>query len=262
MAEDALLTAPLRIGALDARFFALLAAIDATGSISRAARTVGLSYKGAWLLLDQAANFSHKPLLVTAAGGARGGGTRLTPTANELLAAWSRLSARHRGFLAREEQTLRNQHGLAALVGSMRMKTTARNQFPGTIRSVELGPVGAQVTIELKGGQEITAALTSAAARQLKLKKGLAAIALVKASSIVLMSDMGGYRLSARNQLEGTVSRVDKGAVSSLVVLTLPGGTKISATVTNEAVEALALKVGQAATAVFKAYSVIVAIKA
>ena len=47
--------------------------------------------------------------------------------------------------------------------------------------------------------------------------------------------------------------------MSSLVVLTLPGGAALSATVTNEGLEALGLKVGAPATAVFKAYSVMVA---
>lgn len=141
------------------------------------------------------------------------------------------------------------------------MKTSARNQFAGVVKTVEAGPVSTQLTIALKGGQEIVAALTTASAKRLKLKKGLEAIALVKASSVLLTTDLGGYRLSARNQLAGTVSRIDKGAVSTLVVLTLPGGSAISATVTNDAVEALSLKVGQAATAVFKAYAVIVAVR-
>jgi molybdate transport system regulatory protein len=56
------------------------------------------------------------------------------------------------------------------------------------------------------------------------------------------------------------VSRVDRGAVSSLIGLTLPGGQVITASVTNDAVEALDLAVGQAATAVFKAYSVLLAV--
>ena len=72
-------------------------------------------------------------------------------------------------------------------------------------------------------------------------------------------TDFAGWQLSARNQLAGTVSRIEHGAVSSLVVLTLPGGAAITASVTNEGVEALGLKVGSAATAVFKAYSVMVA---
>ena len=49
------------------------------------------------------------------------------------------------------------------------------------------------------------------------------------------------------------MSRIERGAVSSLVVLTLPGGATLSASVTNEGVEALDLKVGTPATAVFKA---------
>ena len=82
---------------------------------------------------------------------------------------------------------------------------------------------------------------------------------LIKASAVVLVTDVAGWPLSARNQLAGTVSRIETGAVSSLVVLTLPGGATLSASVTNEGVEALGLRVGSAATAVFKAYSVMVA---
>lgn len=262
MAEDALLTGALRIGGLDERFFALLAAVEATGSISRAARAAGLSYKGAWLLLDRAANLAQEPLLATSTGGARGGGTALTPTGEELLRLWQRLTAEHRRFLAEHEARLQAHPLLGTFLRRMRMKSTARNQFAGTVTAVQAGPVSTEVAIGLKGGLQIVAAMTAAAAKRLKLKKGVEAVALVKASSIVLMTDLGGYRLSARNQLEGTVSRIDRGAVSSLVVVTLPGGTAVSATITNDALEALALKVGQPATAVFKAYSVIVAVKA
>ena len=140
------------------------------------------------------------------------------------------------------------------------MKTTARNQFAGTITALALGPVSAEVTITLRGGQAITATLTAAAAKKLKLKKGQEAIALIKSSAVVLVTDFAGWQLSARNQLAGTLSRIDKGAVSSLVGLTLPGGAVVTASVTNDAVSALALTVGQAATAVFKAYAVIVAV--
>ena len=142
------------------------------------------------------------------------------------------------------------------------MKTSARNQFAGTVKALEVGPVSAEVTIALKSGDEITATLTSAAARRLKLKRGVEALALVKASAIVLVSDFAGWQLSARNQLAGTVSRIERGAVSSLVVLTLPGGARITASVTNEGVEALGLKAGVPATAVFKAYSVMLAAQA
>jgi len=141
------------------------------------------------------------------------------------------------------------------------MKSTARNQFPGTIGAIESGPVTTQASVTLAGGQEITATMTSNAAQRLKLASGQAALVLIKSSAIVLVTDFAGYTLSARNQLAGTVTRVEKGAVSSLIGLTLPGGAVVTASVTNDAVDALGLKPGLAATAVFKAYSVMVAVK-
>lgn len=255
-----LLSADLKLaGRLDARFFALLEALDATGSISKAARTAGLSYKGAWLLLETACNLANEPLLETAAGGAGGGGTQLTVAARGLLGAWRTLQDDHREFLRAQEARLAQLPALSGLLRRMAMKTTARNQFAGIVASVEAGPVSASVTITLKSGDQITATMTSAAAQRLKLKKGKEALALVKASAVVLVTDFAGWQLSARNQLAGTVSRIERGAVSSLVVLTLPGGATMTASVTNEGVEALDLKVGVAATAVFKAYSVMVA---
>jgi molybdate transport system regulatory protein len=76
------------------------------------------------------------------------------------------------------------------------------------------------------------------------------------------MTDAGDVRLSARNQLAGTVSRVLPGAVNTEVVLTLPGGGSVAAVVTNASAQAMKLKVGAAATAVFKASSVILGVTA
>lgn len=258
--DGALLSAELKIaGRLDARFFSLLQALQDTGSINRAARTVGLSYKGAWLLLEQACNLANAPLLHTATGGAGGGGTRLTEAAQALLAAWQDLQAQHREFIRAQETRLAQLPALHGLIRRMSMKTTARNQFAGTVSAVEVGTVSAQVAITLASGAEITATMTSTAAQRLKLAPGQEALALIKASAVVLVTDFAGWQLSARNQLPGTVSRIERGAVSSLVVLTLPGGAAITASVTNEGVESLGIKVGTAATAVFKASAVMVA---
>ena len=76
------------------------------------------------------------------------------------------------------------------------------------------------------------------------------------------MTDAQGVRLSARNQLTGTVKRVVPGAVNTEVVLELPGGGSVAAIITNRSVKALRLGVGSAATAVFKASSVIVGVAA
>ncbi|MBL8305180.1 MAG: TOBE domain-containing protein [Rubrivivax sp.] len=255
MNDGSLLSGELRIaGRLDARFFALLKALRDTGSINRAARTAGLSYKGAWLLLESACNLAHAPLMATTPGG-----TRLTDAALGLLQAWESLEAEHREFVRAQEARLAQLPTLHGLLRRMSMKTTARNQFAGHVIALDLGPVSASVTLALRFGGEITATMTTAAAKQLKLKRGKEAIALVKASGVVLVTDFAGWALSARNQMAGTVSRVERGAVSSLVVVTLPGGSAITASVTNEGVEALGLAIGTPATAVFKASAVMVA---
>ena len=259
--ETSLVRGDLRLaGRLDSRFFDLLRALESTGSLHKAARAAGYSYKGAWLLLETAANLARAPLVEGVTGGRGGGGSRLTLAAHVLLAAWQQLHLRHAAFLQEQERWLLDQPQLAPLLRRMSMKTTARNQFAGTISAVNAGPATAQVTLAVGSGQEITASMTRAAHDRLKCRKGQEAIALVKASEVVLVTDFAGYQLSARNQLAGTIARVQKGAVSSLIGLTLPGGMTITATVTNDAVDALGLAVGQAATATFKAYAVMVAV--
>jgi molybdate transport system regulatory protein len=260
-ADTTLLHGELRLaGRLDARFFALLQAVHDSGSIQRAARAAGYSYRGAWLVLEAASNLAQTPLLHTQTGGARGGGTRLTAEATGLLAVWARLAAEHGRFLQQQDRWLAAEPALATLLKRMSMKTTARNQFAGTVKAVVAGPVTSQVHLALPGGEELVATLTTTAAKRMKLKKGAEAIALVKASSVVLVSDFAGWQVSAQNQFAGTVSRIEKGAVSSCVVLALPGGALLTATVTQDAVVALGLKAGQAATAVFKASAVMLAV--
>ena len=205
-------------------------------------------------MLDAAGNLAHEPLLHTSSAG-----TELTDAARTLLAAWHTLQHDHREFLRAQEARLAQLPALQGLLRRMSMRTTARNQFAGTVSAIELGPVSAQLTIALSGGGELTAAMTSASAQRLKLNEGKEVLALIKASAVVLVADFAGWQLSARNQLAGTVSRIERGAVSSMVVLTLPGGAAITASVTNEGVDALDLQVGAPATAVFKAYAVMVA---
>ena len=66
-------------------------------------------------------------------------------------------------------------------------------------------------------------------------------------------------KLSARNQFSGTVTKVAEGAVNGIVTLDV-NGTSVSATISNNAVEELGLKVGEAALAVIKATSVMIGI--
>lgn len=68
-------------------------------------------------------------------------------------------------------------------------------------------------------------------------------------------------RLSARNQLKGTIVEVNKGQTTAHVRIDIGGGVVVTASVTNEAVDELGLKVGQTAHAVIKASDVMVGVE-
>ncbi|MFO8154945.1 MAG: winged helix-turn-helix domain-containing protein [Pseudomonadota bacterium] len=72
----------------------LLERIEATGSISAAARTMGMSYRRAWLLVDTMNQCFHEPLVETAAGGKGGGGARVSPLGHEVLARYRAMERR------------------------------------------------------------------------------------------------------------------------------------------------------------------------
>jgi len=66
----------------------LLECIAETGSISAGARAMGMSYKRAWDLVEETARIAGEPVVETRAGGAQGGGARLTPAGERLLATF------------------------------------------------------------------------------------------------------------------------------------------------------------------------------
>ncbi|AOJ28047.1 TOBE domain-containing protein [Burkholderia seminalis] len=241
---------------------ALLAAIGDTGSITRAAKAVGLSYKAAWDAVDTMNNLAGEPLVARSTGGKGGGGTTLTPRATSLIAAFRTIEREHRRFIEAASAAVAGFDVDWALIGRIGMKTSARNQLFGKVASIVRGTVNDEVTLTLPGGQSVVAVLTHESAEALGLREGAEACALVKASWVVLAVDDGGpdLKVSARNQLRGRVEAVVAGAVNSEVTLALDGGGTLTAVVTHDSVAALQLDVGRPAIALFKASSVILAV--
>lgn len=249
---------------------ALLAAIRDTGSITSAAKAVGISYKSAWDAVDAMNNLAGEPLVTRAVGGKGGGGTTLTPRAHRLIETFHAVEREHRKFIERASAAIEHFAGDWALIGRIGMKTSARNQLYGTVSTVTRGSVNDEIALALPGGQTIVAVVTHESTQTLGLVAGAPAFALVKASWVMLMTDDADagqpLRLSARNQLGGLITRVTRGAVNTEVSLALDGptglppdanSTVLAAIVTNESADALGLVEGKRATAVFKASSVI-----
>ena len=241
---------------------ALLAEIARAGSITQAAKAVGLSYKGAWNAIEDMSNLAGEPLLERSVGGKGGGATRLTPRGAQLVRNFELIEREHARFVDRLNVQARGLTDDYALMEGVAMKTSARNQFAGTVHAVRAGAVNDEIELAVIGGQRIVATVTRASRKALGLEVGAKAFALVKASSILLMTGAGKARLSARNQLDGTVTRVVAGAINAEVVLALPGGGTVAAVITNASVKTLRLAKGSAVTALFKASSVILGVAA
>lgn len=69
------------------------------------------------------------------------------------------------------------------------MALSARNQFPGVVRSVRLGAVMAEVVIDIGGGIQIVALISTSSAKRLRLKKGARAVAVIKATEVIVSTD-------------------------------------------------------------------------
>lgn len=141
------------------------------------------------------------------------------------------------------------------------MKTSARNQFLGHVTAVKNGPINAEITLDIGGGDVLAAVITNDSAKHLALEPGAEAYALIKAPWVIVATDEG-LKTSARNNLRGTVVRCQEGAINAEVVIELPGGKMVVATVTNESVHELGLAEGKRACALIKASHIILAVPA
>jgi molybdate transport system regulatory protein len=245
------------IGALDSRMIGLLRAIDQSGSINQAAKQVGLSYKGAWQMIERANNLAPKVLITTSTGGSKGGGTCLTHAGQSLLQLFTRLEQQHQHFLQQLNQDLANDPDMQMLLKRQVIKTTATNQLFGTISAIQTGAVNAEALVKLKGGEQIAASLTLTGFKQLELSIGSDVLLLINDPEIIVVTDLGNYPLTARNCLLGTVIRVQYDGVDSEIVINLPSGDSLVATISQVSALALGLNPGILAYAVFKSNAVI-----
>ncbi len=245
-------------GALDSRMITLLRAIDQSGSINQAAKQVGLSYKGAWQMIERANNFSPKVLISTATGGSKGGGTNLTTAGLSLLKLFTDLEQQHSEFLLQLNRSLSENPDMQLLLKRLVIKTSATNQLFGKITAIETSNTSAEVCVELKGGEKIIVSLALSELSQLGLSVGNDVLLLINAGEIIVVTEPDNHSLSARNCLNGNVIRIQYGDVDSEVVIQLAGGESLTSTITQVSAKSLGLKLGKPVYAAFKSNAVII----
>jgi molybdate transport system regulatory protein len=246
-----------RIGAERIR---LLEVIGERGSISAAAKILDLSYKGAWDAVQALNNLFERPLVTARPGGRSGGAARLTPVGQAVILAFRRVEGELSHIIEQLEQNLAENVPLEQFIGSLSMRTSARNALRGVVSAITEGQVNAEVSLKVSEDVEIVAIITNDSVRTLELKVGGPAMALIKSSFVIIAPGEVALRTSARNQLPGVITRIEVGAVNDEVTLDVGQGKTVTATITRGSGESLGLKVGDRAQALIKASHVILAV--
>jgi molybdate transport system regulatory protein len=249
---------------------ALLEQIHATGSISAAARAMGMSYKAAWDAVDAMNTLADQPLLIRRAGGRRGGGSQLTGYAQRVVRQYQAAASEHQRFMLRMGERLQQvcdaelptdtAYDLPHRRGAT-MRTSVRNQLPGTVVCFSAGAVNDVVMVDIGDGGVLSALITHEAAQSLELlRKGRVVQVLIAPSSVIVCEHASSLRLSVRNRLCGTVSRIRPGAVSAEVGLDLGSGRALTAMVGVDALHEGWLRTGAEACALIDAAHVMLAV--
>ena len=239
----------------------LLEKIDIHGSLSTAAKAAGMSYKTAWDALNVMNNLAEKPLTTAVTGGAGGGGTQLTEEGKKVIHLFRTIEQEHLNTLERLEKTLGNLETYLPLLQRISMRISAKNVFSGIVCEINKEASVAQVVLQLKSGNHITAVVGNDSVDALALEVGVPAYALVKASSVMIANEPGLLSISAKNLIRGSIIGITESAVLGEVLLDIGEGETITATITESSVRNLGLKQGDDVWAVIKATSVIVGVE-
>lgn len=241
----------------------LLEAVGALGSITRAAKAVPLSYKAAWDAIDDMNNLAPRPLVLRTVGGRHGGGAALTPFGVKMIALYRIALREHAAGVAQLEAALQRMPDadvgeLGNLLARLSVRTSARNQFVGTVEVVQRSDADVDVALRIRVDEafRLTAVTTTETIERLELAGGATVVALVPATA-VFVSTEPGLRPSTRNAFEGCIVEVHRGTVNADVTVELPGERTLTATVTRNAADALDLQPGAMATMLFKASSLL-----
>ena len=175
----------------------LLAAVAATGTITAAARQLGISYMHAWSLIQTMNRCFRTPLVRSSRGGQKGGGAGLTEAGREVLAIYRTMAAEAlRAAQANWERLAPALHGASLDGGQMLlasstteeddgelMEQSIRNELPGTVKEIISDQVLSEVLVETAIG-EMAAVITTRSVQEMGLKVGDHVAALVKATNV------------------------------------------------------------------------------
>lgn len=209
----------------------LLEAIEAHGSLNRAAAALPMSYKSAWDALDALNRMADAPLVVRRTGGAAGGGTRLTDEGRRIVALFRALEHTQQSVLDRlpqSEEATSDPGDLRGWVRRLAVRSSARNQFEAEVLALRDMGGSIDVRLTLVGGETIVISVTPESASRMALSPGVRVHALIKAPWVGMALRRPRERPD-ENLLAGVVQSVQPGRTRTQVRLKTDRGLDVVA---------------------------------
>jgi len=219
--------------------------IQDCGSISEAARRVGISYKAAWQALDTLSNLAGVELVLRSVGGKGGGGAQLTADALLLLEAADAMGhareqlhvqlehARQLPTAADPQARNAGQAGIsvATTLARLQVMTSMRNQWPCVV--AQLSRSGPLVQVQLQGADAgaqfvLHSHITDESAQLLGLRQGLPVLAMCKATAVTVQAASAAAALApGGNVWQGAVTRATRGGTVQELAVRLQSGVQL-----------------------------------
>jgi molybdate transport system regulatory protein len=156
----------------------ILQTIDEKSSISKAAESLGMSYRYVWNYIQEIQRVTEAPIVETYKGGkSGGGGAKLTLLGKNLLGEYKQIEDYLENVLSKQ------RHDRLEVKC---MKLSARNQFKGKVVAVDKGIITGKVKVEISMPMVITAVITKEAIEELDIKVGDEVSAIVKSTEIMI----------------------------------------------------------------------------
>ena len=234
----------------------LLERIDEQGSISKASKSMKMSYKAAWDMVDAMNNLSDEPLVQKVTGGKNGGGTQVTQAGKNLIKSFKKFKEFYNQLLnSVDGNEIENDNHLS-LIRKLHMKSSSKNLISGDIKEINQGEYNTKIEVKVSEDLSLYSIIPTSSFLDMKLKLDEKVFALIQESSIMIaLNNPEG--ISARNIIKSTISALKTDAVSTEIKLSIGKNTLTSA-ISNDSHEQLGLKIGQEIYAIIKATDIVI----
>ncbi|HEY9189862.1 MAG TPA: TOBE domain-containing protein [Sulfurovum sp.] len=239
----------------------LLHAIEAHGSISKAAKAVPMSYKSAWEAVDTMNSLSPEPIVCRETGGKDGGGTTITAYGKKLLENYEVLKEEHTRFLKRLSELTDIESGSLKTIERLAMQISARNQMQAEVITVEPENVNAKIGLRLKSGQLLVSVITKEAVEDLHIAEGQTVTAIFKSNTVSVSlkdKDEEKEETDLSNRVEGVIKKIEKDVKNAKVLVDIGKHDTVVSVMPADVLEKLGLHEGSFVKAVIKASDIMI----